>query len=320
MYEKKVVWRDKSRYLMGLRMRLTRKRAVVSTRTSTRVERRAATLIELLVVISMIAFLIALLVPSLKRSMELASKTICMHNLREIGQSLMAYRTENDGWLPSSDTIPAEGEIESVEEREKGGAWFPKLFPTYLNDPLILACPADPFKSQLTRMRGRLAGPNVENSASYGMNQFILTAGEGFVADADRQKPSRPHETILLADMGPDDFVAAQQSQDGLSIQKDIHAPYRNRGMLPWDDGFNLARQQQRLPWLTQRHNGGINALTLAGGVRSTNTSRLAKLPMGRYYTAGAAGDCTFCNVFRVPHYSFAKDRLFWWVGPAPVQ
>ncbi len=288
---------------------------MVSTRSTTRVERGAATLVELLVVISMIGFLMTLLLPSLKRSMALASSTVCMHNLREIGQSLMAYRTENDGWLPPHSQTPEVGEINSLEK--VASPWFARLFPTYLNDPLILACPADPYKDRLIKMHGRLEGPDLADSASYGMSQFILRGGNGIVADTDRHRPSRPHETILLADMGPDDFVGPQR-RNLSGVQECTQGPYRNSGLLAWDDGFNPFTRKQARPWLTQRHNRGMNVLTLAGGVQTTNTSEVVKRPLERYYTAGAAGDCTFCNTFRVPHYSFAKDRLFWWVGPAP--
>jgi len=299
---------------MGLRMRLARKRAVVSTRRPTRVERRAATLIELLVVISMIGFLITLLLPSLKRSMALAHSTVCMSNLREIGQSLMAYRLENDGWLPSVD-IPDPGQVQALEDRDP---WFVKLFPTYLNDPLILTCPADPYKFRMLKLGPRMESPDLPDSSSYGINSFIMTAGSGFIAEADRQKPTRPHETILLADLGPDDGDEGTVRQTSPRVVRFVRGPSRNAGLLAWDDGFDPFKQRRARPWLTQRHNRGINVLTVAGGVRSANTSEVMKKPMGRYYTVGAAGDCTFCNVFRVPHYSFAKDRLFWWVGPAP--
>jgi len=288
---------------------------VVSTRRPTRVEQRAATLIELLVVISMIGLLMTLLLPSLKRSMALAKTTVCMHNLREIGQALMTYRVENDGWLPHVDDIPAPGQIQGLEDPDP---WFVKLFPTYLNDPLILTCPSDPYKFRMLKVDIRNPKPDLGDCSSYGISRFIMTAGGGFVAETDRQRPARPHETILLADLGPDDGDEGTLVGTSPHVVKYVSGPFRNGGFLTWDDGYDPFKERRARPWLTQRHNRGINVLTFAGGVRSANTSEVMKKPMERYYSAGAAGDCTFCTSFRVPHYSFAKDRLFWWVGPAP--
>src|SRR5262245_44955327 len=63
-------------------------------------KRSGSTLIELLVVIALISLLITMLVPSLRRSMRLASATICQYNLSQINQSLTMYRLESAGWLP----------------------------------------------------------------------------------------------------------------------------------------------------------------------------------------------------------------------------
>jgi hypothetical protein len=264
----------------------------------------------------MIGFLITLLVPSLKRSMELASTTICMHNLREIGTTLMTYRVENEGWLPSVEK-PAVG----LAALEPPDPWFVKLFPTYLNDPLIFTCPADPYRFRMMKMGGRLDSPDLADAASYGISQFIMTAGDGFLANVERRRPSRPHETILLADMGPDDFIGpTRRTLTEQTVTPRTGGPSRNDSLLAWDDGFDPFAQKRATPWLTGRHNGGINVLTLEGGVRTAKTSKVMRRPMERYYTACAAGDCTFCNIFHRPHYSFAKDRLFWWTGPVPSE
>ncbi|MGD2111035.1 MAG: hypothetical protein PVI86_16785, partial [Phycisphaerae bacterium] len=236
-------------------------------------------------VISMIAFLIALLLPSLKRSMALANNTVCMHNLREIGQAMMAYRVENDGWLPSAEEEQNPLQIQAVAEPDP---WFVKLFPTYLNDPLILGCPADPYKFRLVKMHSRLRGPELADSSSYGINSFITQAGDGYLAQIDRHQPSRPHETILLADMGPDEYVNQKQVRIDGEIQL-LRGPERNAGYMSWDDGFDPFAQEPNLPWLTKRHGRGINVLTLAGGVRSANTADLIDRPIERFYSAGAA-------------------------------
>ena len=57
------------------------------------------TLIELLVVIAIIAVLAALLLPVLGRARESANRTVCLSNLRQIGQVQMVYAGENDGYF-----------------------------------------------------------------------------------------------------------------------------------------------------------------------------------------------------------------------------
>lgn len=58
------------------------------------------TLIELLVVISIIALLLSILMPSLQKAKEMARKTICGSNVRQIAIGLHSYATDNDGRMP----------------------------------------------------------------------------------------------------------------------------------------------------------------------------------------------------------------------------
>jgi hypothetical protein len=37
--------------------------------------------------------------------------------------------------------------------------------------------------------------------------------------------------------------------------------------------------------------------------------------PISNYYGPCAAGGCPLCLEYSVAHYSFAKNRLFWWTG-----
>lgn len=67
---------------------------------SARRSRSAFTLVELLVVIGIIAVLISILLPSLARARQAANAVSCLSNLRQIGQALQLYATDNKGFLP----------------------------------------------------------------------------------------------------------------------------------------------------------------------------------------------------------------------------
>ncbi len=63
---------------------------------------RGFTLIELLVVVSILALLVAILLPSLGRARSRAQATRCLANLHSIGQGLVVYQTQNDGYVVPS--------------------------------------------------------------------------------------------------------------------------------------------------------------------------------------------------------------------------
>jgi prepilin-type N-terminal cleavage/methylation domain-containing protein/prepilin-type processing-associated H-X9-DG protein len=60
--------------------------------------RRAFTLVELLVVIGIIAVLISILLPALSRTREVARRTACLSNLRQLDLGYRMYCQANNGW------------------------------------------------------------------------------------------------------------------------------------------------------------------------------------------------------------------------------
>jgi prepilin-type N-terminal cleavage/methylation domain-containing protein len=58
------------------------------------------TLVELLVVIGIIAVLIGILLPSLNKARESARKTVCLSNIRELGNAIRIYATQFKDAVP----------------------------------------------------------------------------------------------------------------------------------------------------------------------------------------------------------------------------
>ena len=73
--------------------------------TSFRKPSRGFTLIELLVVIAIIALLVSILLPSLKKAKELARRSMCAMNLKNLGQACHFYR-EDYGVMPPTGFAP----------------------------------------------------------------------------------------------------------------------------------------------------------------------------------------------------------------------
>ncbi len=104
--------------------------------------RRGFTLIELLVVVAIIALLISVLLPSLRNAREQASGAACMSNLRQVLIALSDYRRESRDYMPSNCWSEYDW---SVPKRD---LWFYTLYPTYVADPSVHACPGDPMRAQ----------------------------------------------------------------------------------------------------------------------------------------------------------------------------
>ncbi len=251
-------------------------------------------------VMLIISLLVAILVPSLARAMRQASNAVCMHNLKEVYQALHTYRIDNDGWIPISTLSPSRSSLDPAD------SWFAKLTPKYLGDPHLLRCPDDLHPATLNA----LGEPIVDSS--YGLSDFIQSSPDGYLAYMDRYQPKRPLDTLLLADVGPDVVTGVSTNP------AEAWLTHRSLGRLPWDDSFDAGSPSASVPWLTARHFGGINTVTMGGNVRRVRTDLMMRLPIESFYPDCAGGECPLCLELQKPHYSFAHAQTFWWTGAVP--
>ncbi len=153
-------------------------------------------------------------------------------------------------------------------------------------------------------------GNNVAHSWIHAAQRFgfklRLACPEGLHPKADVMDWARTE--------GADVSITGTTSADGTLWIEQV----RNHGQLPIDDGYDPGQSVQVPPWLTGRHSGSINVITLGGAIRSVRTESLMTEPISDYYEDCALGGCTVCSQLALPHYNFSAAGIYWWTGTLP--
>ena len=99
--------------------------------------RRAFTLFEILIVAAILALLAALLFPVFARARNMAKRTSCVSNLKQIGLAFQMYERDADELAPR----------------------LSRIYPAYLSDARLFICPTDSARGQIEgndRLEGNL--------------------------------------------------------------------------------------------------------------------------------------------------------------------
>ena len=154
--------------------------------------KKGFTLIEIVVVAAILLLLASLLFPVFARVREQGRKTVCAHNLRQIGLALLQYTQDNSETFPPSNS------------------WH-RVLP-YIRNPEILICPSDAgdFGPDPTPLWKRASG------ASYSYNDGVTSGVTNFCALPQNSHPPEGVAGLNIAQVKSADRVVLALETSGI--------------------------------------------------------------------------------------------------------
>lgn len=162
-------------------------------RRARRVAAHGFTLVELLVVVAIVSMLMALLLPSLGRARQVAKRTQCLSNIRQLQIAEVAYAGDNRDLM-----------IYAGDSTEQG-SWIGPL-QHYGATAEARRCPADASEYFSRPLEG--TNPPRLRTTSYGINNYVSPTHAPFGREPIRrlsqvERPARVVQLGELAEIAP---------------------------------------------------------------------------------------------------------------------
>lgn len=212
--------------------------------------RAGFTIIELLVVIAVIALLISMLLPALGQSRKVAKATICLSNVRQMGNALVHYQNDNKTYYPGHHTPTSVPII----------VWPPRLRVYMDGNHQVFWCPTnDPHYKWV-----RQSQSNQKAEFGYDQNERRLTNKSGFsygYNDWGVQEFTKPH-LGLGGWIGTKDHGEVKESQ--VQFPSEMVTIVDSKSDLNWDTAIDPTDHVDA-EWPSPRHFGGSNVVWADG-------------------------------------------------------
>jgi prepilin-type N-terminal cleavage/methylation domain-containing protein/prepilin-type processing-associated H-X9-DG protein len=209
-----------------------------------RARRSAFTLIELLVVIAIIAILASMLFPSFARAREMARRTACISNMKQIGLGIMQYTQDYDERLPN--TVDGDGGknteggwmyYTSFPGRDTSGSFQPargSIYP-YIKSVQVFVCPSD---SQ---------GQNSGDSYSANQCNFDATAVNKVKSGKSMVAFDSPTQWLLLTEEAGDRPASTSTDDAYLTTTNPLSTRHMDGASVLFMDGHTKWQRADRI-------------------------------------------------------------------------
>lgn len=235
---------------------------------------RAFTLIELLVVIAIIAVLAGLAFSTFQRVMIQADTTKSASNLRQLGNALMLYASENNGYYPpvASQVKDAEGQWSHL------GSWDSYILNYLLPEQSINQSSPESFYPKILGTKAVFSPPRDKGvvvtanrirrgysmPSAPGMIGVATFSGNEFRPSEQQYRLPQPTKTLLLVERpGYEDNFVGRTGFAGINTPADqkLRQPDLNSG-----GKFNYLFADGRVQLLTPEQTVGTGSLNAPKG------------------------------------------------------